>query len=32
MPGSETLPQANEAPGSLVPQAQTGQTQEIPPQ
>ena len=35
MPGAEMLPQANEAPGSMVPQAQTGQPgqpQEMPPQ
>lgn len=35
MPGAEMLPQANEAPGSMVPQAQTGQpeqAQEMPPQ
>ena len=35
MPGSEMLPQANEAPGSLVPQIQNGQPglpQEMPPQ
>jgi hypothetical protein len=35
MPGAEMLPQANEAPGSMVPQARTGQPeqpQEMPPQ